>query len=451
MKRKILQLKLSMRRRDVFKSEALRSQSYAPAFTSLLLVLCILANPSAIAQSARGGGRISSTGGKITDVSKRATQECTESTAISVEGTTVEVRFPRGFSTQAEIILRMLGDSVKATHEILQPLHVRGVRYYLLPSAGEMTDYTYELPATEGWYQTLQVVSREDSKNFDCHSSPSALCQEIFLTTPHELTHELVDHLLGKAATRWFDEGLAEYVAWGVAQDRAPALRKNSLFMPEVCLHCPEIRQKLKSWKGEDSLSGLKKKVSNTQTAWEIGSLYRASFQLVRLVVERARANGIADPVQKLLRAMMEFRARRKRPVDGEELFALIRETLQIDVEQLGVLSADEQRRLIAQAEDDLNKRDDAVLYLNSLQALACIDMDVKRSTLEGLLRIAFDEKGDPLAKHLAATALVIRFEQPELEEALKRLPKIEGGKISVTPAKAKEFLRARSFRSPRV
>ncbi len=288
----------------------------------------------------------------------------------------------------------------------------------------------------------------------------SDLCDTIFDTVPHELTHEAIDHLFGESAlrflknslfggrsTRWFEDGLAEYVAWQVATELAPSVAEGKMLSrsPEASLHCPEIRRKLLSWK--DDLTVGAKHLRDPRWGWETNSLYGAAFQLIRLVIEQGEQSGLRKPLPSILQSLIDFRARRGRSASGEELLAIILKAVNIDVRQLGSLSLKDQHLLVSSAEKELDQKDDPEHEFHALKVLACVDSETDEKTLRALTRIAFDKASFELERRLAATALAVRMAQPGFENVLRRFLEVPGDQKSGSLDDWKKSLQSLSLR----
>lgn len=395
------------------------------------------------------GGEITSSRKRPVDVTKVTLSKCSETLTAIVGESLVEVKFFPGFDRQANQVMQSLNVVMKTAQKLLQPLRLNSIRFYLLPLAQRpTTDIVYNFPHEQGVYQVV-VPLVGPPKNIDCLDY-SELCNELFSTTPHELTHQAIDHLIEDSTARWFDEGLAEYIGWRVAAEIAPAVAENLILTrsPEASLHCPEIRQMLLEWNKAESFSTLKKQVSNLQSAWKMNASYGAAFQLVRLILKKAEQSGTKEPLGLLLESLEKFRRRQGRPAGGQELLNLIENSLHVGVRQSGVLSLEEQETLVFEAVKDLVKKENPLREFHALSVLACVDLKTDERTLLTLMRIAFDKDRDEIVRRLAATALVRRTGQPGFDNALAGFLRGREYTGEGSLANSKKFLASFSFRS---
>jgi hypothetical protein len=84
---------------------------------------------------------------KIVNLSKKAKQECIESIRKESGQSFIEVRSQPKFSSEAEEISQTLKKVVEKTQEILSPLHVDGVRFYLLQMDNAPKSYKIFCPS----------------------------------------------------------------------------------------------------------------------------------------------------------------------------------------------------------------------------------------------------------------------------------------------------------------
>src|SRR5260370_41358794 len=144
--------------------------------------------------------------------------------------------------------------------------------------------------------------------------------------------------------------------------------------------------------------------------AWETYSLYGAAFQLMRLMLEEANKAGIENPLRLLIDSLADFRIRRKRSANQQEILAIIEKTLHIDPRQLGSLDHQAQESMVLDAAGELQRQDISGRIFHALNVLSCLDPEVDEESLAILLTIALSREQDELQKRLAAPALIRRI-----------------------------------------
>ncbi|MGH9898485.1 MAG: hypothetical protein ACRD4L_06515 [Pyrinomonadaceae bacterium] len=299
---------------------------------TLLFFLLVVSSPISAQQGASagmgGGGK-----GKRVDLGELAQSRCKEALFFTAGSSQIDIRFPTGFSIQAEEVSQQLIQVVGQMQKTLYPLSVGNVRLYLLPMNKAPDNYVYYLYGDSDTHQTIGILT-EPTRVKDCQSNLS-LCSEIFTSTPHELTHYAMRDLIGEPHTRWFNEGFAEYIKWKIASEFEPSLANNFIknHDPEYLFKEKEldIRRRLLIWKNFTEFP-TRKQVNDSKWAKEIYFMYAGSFQLVRLIMEKSDTK---NPVGLLVQALIDQHTKEGRAANSEEIIAIIKDILHVDVNEL--------------------------------------------------------------------------------------------------------------------
>ena len=185
---------------------------------------------------------------KVVNLTERVMHECTGIIKEGVGQSIVEVRFQPQFASEAKEISLKLKKVVERTQAFLSPLPVQGVRYYLLQMADIPKSYKIVLSNQDDLLLYMDIFGKKEDVSQDCVRNPE-FCESLFHTLPHEITHPAVGRLIDHKKTRWFDDGLAEYVGTEINREFVPGVvtREKDIYA-QTMLHSDEIRQQLFDW-----------------------------------------------------------------------------------------------------------------------------------------------------------------------------------------------------------
>lgn len=390
---------------------------------SILLISLLILNVSANAQKKVGYAFVDTGSKKIVDLSKVAQRECTGLVREETGQSFVEVRFQPQFASEAKETLLILKKVIEKTQEVLSPLQVNGVRFYLLQIADAPKSYKIVLLKQDNLFLYLEAFDKQESISLDCIKYPS-FCEKLYKTIPHEITHPLLEDLIAHDKTRWFEDGLAEYVGTEITRELNPNIgtREKEISLQST-LHREEMRQQLFEW-GElySSVSPFK----GQKEMYNESQRYEASQQLIRLMIEESKKKGIERPLSVLLEKLKQFTKQKGKPASREELFALIGQHLKVDVQTLGRLDAQTQKSFVQEATEILAKEQTSSNLKNkfyALNTLASIDeIALSDEWINFLSEIVYNEKEDDFIQSLAATALARRMNQNGFDEVIEKL-----------------------------
>lgn len=389
---------------------------------ALLLTIPIIPVSAAFAQKPEKRGQtfvhINDNRQPIVDLTQRVKTNCTQSMIKSADGKSVEVRFQPEFIKQAENLANELMMMLSVTRELLSPLEVANIRFYLLQTDNIPINYQI----TDRW-EGLQIYVhllpfRQPGDISANACTNKSLCATLFGNIPHELTHLSVDHIVDRSA-RWFGEGLAEYVENSVEERYSPSTHRDELlaYNPPVSLHRKDIRETLFSWR-EPSMARVLK--SDTRELRNDFYRYGASYELIRQTITTAERNRIQTPLFILLNQLAERRRKGRSPLTTEEIISIILESLNIDVRKIGVLDQSSQKALVIDALDILSRNDiDPADRNYALYALAGVESQLPGKWITYLLNQVY-EYADELSCELAATALTVRMNHSNFDGVLK-------------------------------
>ena len=365
-------------------------------------------------------GSMSVSGNGKLDVGRLAIKKCRMILSRKIGNNTAEVRFAVGYDLIAGQILEMLSRMITETSDILQPRELADVRFYLLPLNKNPVGYRYNLiNERKNLYQTIGFIIGADQP-LDCRRNQD-LCENILTTIPHELTHSAIEGILSGQRTRWFEEGLSEYVAWKIADRLNPLIAEEKLSSrnTEFVFGCVCNKERIFNWSDEieQSKSPLLNRSSNLQKIWGQQVLYGASFQLVRLLMQTYENEGLKSPTGKLLALLAEYRKQKDKIVDGEELTTILQQLKPFDLTSLMTFSNRENDFLSAKAQQNLITATDEQTRFYALNQTACLQNPVNEKAAFALLKIVFGSKEDETDKSLAATALM---KISQIDEVLK-------------------------------
>ncbi|CAN5585882.1 hypothetical protein BH24ACI2_BH24ACI2_12540 [soil metagenome] len=354
---------------------------------------------------------------KIVDLSREVHKRCNKSLKKNIGNSYIEMKFPAELFSKAENLADSIEKSIKRTQEILFPLQIEGVRFYLLqldevPLSYKITD---ELKG-QNFYLHLLVFKNKEELNLDC-SDDDKLCEGIYSTIPHELTHGAVENLVTQKNLKWFDEGLANYIGAEVSREFRPSVMQTKFKenVPKVSLHRPEIREGLWTW----SDYANKKDTYFMRNQW---FKYKASEQLLRLTIEESKKKGVENPLKVLFEELRKFREANGKAANAEDLISIIEQRLKVIPKELGVLDNAAQKQLVEEAIKILSESNltDADKYY-ALIILASVDeVPLSIDWLKFLLKNVYTNREKIYLQNLAATALSRRARQKEFDEAVK-------------------------------
>lgn len=396
---------------------------FLPVTLSILLISLIILNISADAQKKVGYALVDSGSKKIVDLSKIAQRECTGLIREDIGRSFVEIKFQPQFASEAKEILLILKKVIERTQEVLSPLQVNGVRFYLLQMADAPISYKIVLLKQDDLFLYLEAFSKQESISLDCIKYPS-FCERLYKTIPHEITHPLLEDLIAHDNTRWFEDGLAEYVGTEITRELNPnTVTREKEISNQATLHREEMRQQIFDWGEVNSsvspFNGQKEMYNESQK-------YEAAQQLIRLTIDESKKKGIDRPLSVLLEKLKQFKEKKRKPATREELFVLIGQHLKVDVRTLGRFDAQAQKNLVQEATEILAKEQNSPNLQNkfyALNILASIDeIALSDEWIKLLSEIAYNLKEDDFIQDLAATALARRMNQSGFNAIIEKL-----------------------------
>lgn len=152
------------------------------------------------------------------------------------------------FLSKAEELSQVFKKVVEKTQEILSPLHVNGVRFYLLQMDNAPKSYKIVLPKQDNLFLYLKVSSKKENLNLDCAQNQE-FCKKLYQTIPHEITHPTLEKFIIHEETRCFEDGLANYVGAEILHQFAPTIQtREKEISAQATLHRKEIRQRPFGW-----------------------------------------------------------------------------------------------------------------------------------------------------------------------------------------------------------
>ncbi len=381
---------------------------------------------------------------KTVDLTEEVHKNCNQSLKRQIGKNYVEIKFPVGFSSEAESILDSLEKSVKKTRDILQPLQKEGLRFYLLRLNEVPLNYKmFDVLKNENFYLHLFVFKEKRELSLECLDDDK-LCKSIYSTIPHELTHDAIGDLIDHKNLRWFKEGLCNYVGNLVSYDFMPSVvwTKFEENVPKVALHKTEIRANLWNW----NQSADENNINAVRNQW---FRYKASEQLVRLIVEESKKKGIENPLEVLFGELKKFQATNGKAAKSEDLLSIIQQKLKVNPKELGVLSENTQRELVKDAVKTLSRNDltnaDKYYALIILSSIEEVPLSV--DSLNFLLKEIYSSKEANFFRSLAAKALSIRVKQNEFDTAIEKFLAADNVSKGLNRKKVKKDIEELSIR----
>lgn len=389
---------------------------------AMLLISLIVLGISTYAQKKVGYAFVDTGSKSIVDLSKIAQRECTGLIKEDSGQSFVEIRFQPRFAPEAKEISLILKKTIEKTQDILSPLQVNGVRFYLLQMADAPKSYKIVLPKQDNLFLYLEAFDKQESINLDCIKYPT-FCERLYKTIPHEITHPLLENLIAHDKTRWFEDGLAEYVGTEITRELNPStVVREKEISSQATFHRKEMRQQLFDW-GEiyshkNPLEGQKEMYSESQR-------YEAAQQLIRSMIEESKKKGVERPLSILLEKLKQFKEQNGKSATREELFVLIGQHLKVDVRTLGRFDVQTQKDLVREATEILTKEQNSPNLQNkfyALNILASIDeITLSDEWIKFLMKIVYSEKEDNFVQSLAATALAQRIYQDNFDKIVEK------------------------------
>ncbi|MFN6963549.1 MAG: hypothetical protein ACK4S4_07265 [Pyrinomonadaceae bacterium] len=372
----------------------------------------------------------------IVDLTSQVKDSCGAVIAKDIGAVRLSVHFQPSYRERAETAANMLMAVIRETQKLLHPLTPPDVKLYLLQVDKVPINYKMrEISGGKPFYVSLWLFrGTEELDLTKCH--PRGFCSEIFSVTPHELTHPVLENLITRKQTRWFDDGLAEYVSNSILERFNPTELRIKLrsYVPEMSLHRQDIRENIFAWR-EAGVGFFK--ISQRDLSNEI-YYYGASYELVRQVVERAKRNGVEAPLEVLLRGLKELRERSGAPVSTSDIISIMESKLKINPKTFGDLDSNRQKAFWDEAISLLSGSevsDDDKKY--ALYIFAALDRaPLTREWLGYLMDIVYkSEDADTIRRELAASALTVRFKQAGFDDALRNYlsssnPKVKGKSV---------------------
>lgn len=357
---------------------------------------------------------------KIVDLTNIVKSESDKSSKVQINDSFLNVNFQSEFRIEADGVIAATEKSIRKTKDILSPLSLKNVKFYLLqqdeiPANYKITDEILE----KDYFLYLWVFKDKEELNLDCNLE-NKMCENIYAIIPHELTHGAIENLTQGEGTRWFVEGLGNYVGAEVSRSFRPLVmdEKFEKNMPKLSLHREDIRKSLWIW---DSPTNSPEKRSSkfVRNEWY---RYIASQNLVKLIIEESEKKGVKEPLTILLEELVRKQQNKKKPATSNELTEIIQDKLKVNPHEIGVLDKETQKSLVADANNILiqpNLKDSDKYYaLNVLASIREIPLSTK------VLRILIDEiylkSNKQSFRELAATAIDIRNKQNEVDNVIQ-------------------------------
>lgn len=288
-----------------------------------------------------------------------------------------------------------------------------------------------------------------DALDLNCKEL-SDICHNLYKTIPHELVHPLLEKLITHKKTRWFEDGLAEYIGREVLWASQPKVSfRKSEMSAKALLHQPRIRRVIFNWR-EFYFSDI----SGHEENWHLldAQLYDASQLLIRLMLDESVEKGVEDPLSALLARISVVAKKQKMPLNRDGLMTVIRDVLKVDVRTLGTLDTERQRKLIQEAIEtltDMENPPDPQDEFYAVNVLANIDeIPLTDEWVESLLKRAYSNAQYDYTATMAATALARRNDKAALEKAFNKLQKADPSFERMKFRSVLKYVRRRSIDS---
>lgn len=313
-------------------------------------------------------------------------------------GVILDVRYDKHSAQLIRKVLDRLKPAVRRTFDILGYSDEIILTIYVAKVRKVPAGFEVKAPAGSSLVYPI-VYDGSSDLSLDCDQI-TKLCEVVYTTIPHELTHSVLEGFIDANAI-WIEEGLAEYVSGIVASELSPrqVFKREMETLPEVSLDSEPIRTQLLSWTYR----------AETLTAESV-LFYGAAHQIVRLIVA---SNEKESAEAKFLRLISELR-RTGRRLRSDEVVDLVKQRFDVDVRQIGALSAARRAEILAAAistyRRERNNPKTGYRY-SSLVTFAHLKGDLPDEILLAIVEEAFNTKNDALFRRLAAKALLSRMD----------------------------------------
>jgi hypothetical protein len=348
------------------------------------------------------------------DLSEKVKKQCNMSIFRTLKNSKIEIKFSETFSKEAQQVLLTLENSLLKTQEILSPLQTENIRFYLYQTSENIDNYKMNDQFDDDkTYLHLWIFKDISEIKFESLESNN-LAENIFQIIPHEITHGAIENLISQKELKWFDEGLAEYVANEVLKSSINLSKEQEQhlkILPKLMLNQAVIRSEIWSWK---------KRSKNLLNNY---NLYQASLELIRLIIEKAKQNRIINPLKTIFEKLKELKKTNNKDVDNEKLFNIIQNLLNIEIKTLGILSNEEKENFVSYALEIIYKKDTPYTnkYLPFLILANLSDIKLSDISIFKLLEELYLEKENKPFISLISKALKERFNEPCFNKNVER------------------------------
>lgn len=364
----------------------------------LILAILFLTGQSVLSQRSTIIGQAHAFA-EAADITQALQKNCTNKTVYQFRpNLTLEILYDRSSTGLHDKINEKLRDSVSMSFDLVKRGNLRRIQVYI--AKFDKLPLSYQVAAAHGvdFVYPIAYDSRTEM-NSNC-AVVTDLCDTIYRTIPHELTHLMVEGLFSSEA-KWIEEGLAEYVSGLVTSKLSPrqAYNREIVTMPEIALHSASIRDRLFQWDYHPS-------TMNEESVL----FYGASHQLARQIFAVSRS----DSEHRRLAQFFSASANAGSALTSNQVKEVIQSEFGIDVTQLGQLSVTRETELYKNAVDtyilERNKSRTAYKY-KSLITIAYIDKPISDEFLRMLIDDLFDKKYPPLLRKWTAISLARRMD----------------------------------------
>lgn len=424
---------------------------YFCSVLATLMALVLICAAGSFAQDSHkksGSMTISSAGGHAVDLTKTAESECTESVRREAGDSHVVVKYQRAYKIEAEKTADKLTAVIIEMQKLLKPLKVGNTHLYLLHMDQPPANYKINLFVGDK-VTFVNIMPFKEIKELNLEACEgNNFCNDIFKITPHEMTHKVLDGLITRDKTRWFDDGMAEYVGYTELEKFAPDLYKKDIegIIPAIFLNRDDIRENLFSWKEPD------RKIFKMNQGDMLNEYfkYRAAYWLIKQIVLESEKKGIENPLGILLTKLKEHRETTGKPASTEDIISIIQQNLKVDPRRIGKLDVQTQQSCVDKAILSLSQADlSDEKKISAIYILANIN-EIKLSDkwINYLLDQVYKSKAsDDNQRDIVATSLVVRFNQTGFDELLEKYLSINPQLKQKSVKKAKADLAKLSLR----
>ncbi|HMU34714.1 MAG TPA: hypothetical protein PKC89_12715 [Pyrinomonadaceae bacterium] len=416
----------------------------------LLAVLFLTTSSIATAQSRDTSFSLTAGESPIIDLTDVAEKECSARMTEKFGNTVIDLHYQPKNENAALLIFANLKEIYREINAIVEPLSTTGVHFYLLGIKDPPKSYKIAVPKQDELLVDSIVFDLEEPINFDCLEDKLGLCRRLFQVRAHEAVHPLLDKLIDHEKTRWFDDGLAEYVGDIVLKKFHPELTyKSKNISMQAALNQHRIRERLFDWKNM-TLSDVKHlRRAENRMRFETQK-YDAAQQLVRSMIDTSKKKGIENPLSVLVQRMTELAKKKNKPLNGDDLNTLIHDYLKVDIEKVGILDVETQQSLVSEATALLSNSKVPIAPQDKFYAvsvLANLDrMPLTNKWIVFLFETAYNKNEDDYIRVMAATAISRRSDSNALETAFEQLQKSDPVFRDFTFKKALKDIKERSI-----